>query len=153
MLYFLDKLCLFYEREYLFKKTSVDSASSHMLTDKAVELAEEYGLSSKAYRSCLVDEKLLIRLTKVSPNLQFYSKTTMMLTMVLIKLSCRSPSFCLGNLGLNLMQMQLFQMEGCVNQFYLFLLIVQKILYYLRTHSVSSNCIFMNLYHIQLYIW
>lgn len=44
-------------------------------------------------------------------------------------------------------------MEGCVNQFYLFLFIVQKILYCLRTHSVSSNCIFMNLYHIQLYIW
>lgn len=67
MLYFLDKLCLFYEREYLLK-TAVESASAQMFIDKVLELAEEYGLSSKAYRSCLVeslDEELLKRLTKV----------------------------------------------------------------------------------------
>lgn len=67
VLYFLDKLCLFYEREYLLK-TSVESASSQMFIDKVLELAEEYGLSSKAYRSCLaesLDEELLKRLKKV----------------------------------------------------------------------------------------
>lgn len=67
MLHFLDKLCLFYEQKYLFK-SSVESASSQMLIDKVFELAEEYGLSSKAYQSCLIDsldEKLLKRLTEV----------------------------------------------------------------------------------------
>lgn len=73
VLYFLDKLCLFYEREYLLK-TSVESASSQMFIDKVLELADEYGLSSKAYRSCLVesvDEELLKRLTKVAQFLSW----------------------------------------------------------------------------------
>lgn len=66
-LHFLDKLCSFYEREYLFK-TSVESGSSQMPIDEVLELAEEYGLSSKAYRSRLVeslDEELRKRMMKV----------------------------------------------------------------------------------------
>ncbi|CAH2066725.1 unnamed protein product [Thlaspi arvense] len=73
VLYFLDKLCLFYEREYLFK-TSVNSATSQMLIDKVLELAEEYGLSSKAYRSSLAEslnEELFKRLTKVAQFLSW----------------------------------------------------------------------------------
>lgn len=63
----MDKLCSFYEREYLFK-TSVESGGSQMPIDKVLELAEEYGLPSKAYRSRLVeslDEELRKRMIKV----------------------------------------------------------------------------------------
>jgi UDP-glucose:glycoprotein glucosyltransferase len=45
-----------------------------MFIDKVLELADEYGLSSKAYRSCLVesvDEELLKRLTKVAQFLSW----------------------------------------------------------------------------------
>ncbi|CAN7053976.1 unnamed protein product [Brassica rapa subsp. trilocularis] len=72
-LHFLDKLCSFYEREYLFK-TSVESGSSQMPIDKVLELAEEYGLSSKAYRSRLVeslDEELRKRMMKVAQFLSW----------------------------------------------------------------------------------
>ncbi|KAF3525313.1 hypothetical protein F2Q69_00051379 [Brassica cretica] len=72
-LHFLDKLCSFYEREYLFK-TSVESGSSQMPIDKVLELAEEYGLSSKAYQSRLVeslDEELRKRMIKVAQFLSW----------------------------------------------------------------------------------
>ncbi|KAH0875649.1 hypothetical protein HID58_073011 [Brassica napus] len=72
-LHFLDKLCSFYEREYLFK-TSVESGSSQMPIDEVLELAEEYGLSSKAYQSRLVeslDEELRKRMIKVAQFLSW----------------------------------------------------------------------------------
>ncbi|KAJ4874821.1 UDP-glucose:glycoprotein glucosyltransferase [Raphanus sativus] len=72
-LHFLDKLCSFYEREYLFK-TSVESGGSQMPIDKVLELAEEYGLPSKAYRSRLVeslDEELRKRMIKVAQFLSW----------------------------------------------------------------------------------
>ncbi|KAG2321665.1 hypothetical protein Bca52824_014878 [Brassica carinata] len=72
-LHFLDKLCSFYEREYLFK-TSVESGSSQMPIDKILELAEEYGLPSKAYQSRLVeslDEELRKRMVKVAQFLSW----------------------------------------------------------------------------------
>ncbi|XP_013591506.1 PREDICTED: UDP-glucose:glycoprotein glucosyltransferase isoform X2 [Brassica oleracea var. oleracea] len=72
-LHFLDKLCSFYEREYLFK-TSVESGSSQMPIDKVLELAEEYGLPSKAYQSRLVeslDEELRKRMIKVAQFLSW----------------------------------------------------------------------------------
>lgn len=168
VLYFLDKLCLFYEREYLLK-ISVESASSQKLIDKVLELAEEYGLSSKAYQSCLVeslDEELLKRLTKVCcfrsfsimPGRILVHESSFFLrnsndvnTMVLFTIFTQVAQFLSWELGLASDANAIISNGRVCKPISILLCFVFS--YYLCTLSVSSNYIFMNLHHIQLYIW